>query len=75
MMLLNMEKCLGVGCSGADESRVILRFSVRDGVLIKRQMSSVHVFMDGETRFPGKSFKLSISGFHGAEIRGETRRY
>ena len=27
--------------------------------------------MDGETRFPVKSFKLLISGFHGMEIRGE----
>ena len=27
--------------------------------------------MGGETRFPKESFKLSVSGFHGVEIRGE----
>jgi len=45
--------------------------SIRDGVLVERELSCVNVFMDGETRFPIESFKLSMFGFHGAEISSE----
>ena len=48
-------------------------FSAGNGVLIMQDVVLVHLFVNTETSFPMKTFKLPTFGFHQTEIGSEPR--
>ena len=57
------EQSFGITLVGVDKGRIIIRFSLSDGVLIMTDVSNVQFFVDGETSFLIETFKLATFCF------------